>query len=268
MNKIEILTNAFEYIEQNLQNDLKTEEIAGACYCSKSVLEKIFRFVSHIGVHEYITKRRMMLAARLMRAEPERNLLDIALLCGYSTNESFSRAFKRVWYCNPSEYKDKKADNEFELFPRLCPPIQDGGVYISMRRTVDISEMYDLFKQRRNCYFVCGDINSLVPINDISHKAGDIAILESMGRMQKEAGDEDIVFRIGGDEFVILTNSEDIKYAEDIAERIKSYNGQPIIYEDKEIPLRLHIAIVKFETDHLRYKDLFARLHETIMENK
>lgn len=268
MNKVEILTNAFEYIEQNLQNDLRTEDIAGACYCSKSVLEKIFRFVSHIGVHEYITKRRMMLATKIMRSEPELGLLDVALLCGYSTNESFSRAFKSVWYCNPSEYKENKTDNEFELFPRLCPPIQDGGAYISMRRNVDISEMYDLFKQRNNCYFVCGDINSLVPINEISHKAGDIAILESMNRMQKEAGDEDIVFRIGGDEFVILTNSDDIKYAENIAERIKAYNGQPIMFEGEEIPLRLHIAIVKFETDHLRYKDLYAGLHEAIMENK
>lgn len=139
---------------------------------------------------------------------------------------------------------------------------------MSMRRNVDISELYELFKQRRDCYFVCSDIKSLVPINEISHKAGDLAILESMNRMEREAGEEDIVFRIGDDEFVILTNSEDVKYAQDIGERIRKYNGQGFLYEDKEIPLSLHIAVAKYEGTNIRYKDLFEQLHTAIIENK
>ena len=105
-------------------------------------------------------------------------MLDIALVCGYSTHESFTRAFKSVWNCNPSDFKAKK--EYFELFPRLYPPIEDGGAYMNGRRNVDISEMYDVFVQRKNCYFVCCDIKSLVPINEIAYKAGDLAILEAM----------------------------------------------------------------------------------------
>ncbi len=266
MNNLEILANAFEFIENNLQGEIKTQDVAESCFCSKSALEKLFRCVSNIGVHEYVIKRRMMLAARLIAANTEISMLDVAMACGYSTNESFSRAFKSVWYCNPSEFKGKNLN--YELFPKLYPPIQDGGMYINMRRNVDISEMYDLFVQRKNCYFVCCDIKSLIPINDISHKAGDLAIIESMSRMQKEAGEDDIVFRIGGDEFVMLTNSEDVTYAESICERIRQYNGQTFKFEDMEIPLYLYIAAVKFEGKNLRYRDLFELLHTAINQNK
>ena len=82
MNNMEILANAFEYIETHLQNEIKTTDVANACYCSKSALEKIFRYVSNIGVHEYVVKRRMMLAARMLKLEKNVNLLDVALACG------------------------------------------------------------------------------------------------------------------------------------------------------------------------------------------
>ncbi len=72
-------------------------------------------------------------------------MLEIAVACGYSTNESFSRAFKTVWNCNPSEFKVR--GDYPEIFPRLYPPIQDGGTYMNNRKHVDISEMYDLFEQ-------------------------------------------------------------------------------------------------------------------------
>ena len=266
MNNIEILANALEYIENNLQKEIKTKDVADACYCSKSALEKMFRCIENISVREYIIRRRMMLAAKLIASDSKLNLLDVAYACGYGTNESFSRAFKSVWNCNPLKFKQKEKFSE--LFPRLYPPIQDGGVYINMRKNVDISEMYELFVQRKNCWFVCCDIKSLAPINEVSIKAGDLAILEAMNRMVKEAGEEDIVFRIGGDEFVMLTNSEELSYAEGIKKRIGEYDGETFKFEDREFPLELHCNITKFQGNALRYRDLFEHLHIAILENK
>lgn len=266
MNNIEILAKALEFIEENLQNEIKTQDVADACYCSKSVLEKIFRHVSMISVREYIIKRRMTIAARMLAADNRESLLNIALMCGYSTHESFTRAFRGVWNCNPSEFKARK--EIYELFPRLNPPIQDGGAFMDSRRYVNISEMYDLFVQRKDCYFVCCDIQGLISINEVAYKAGDIAILEAMNRMEREAGEKDIVFRIGSDEFVMLTASEDKVYANDICERILACNGQPIVYEGQEIPLGLYVGVVKFEGTHMRYNELYEQLHMKILNNK
>lgn len=266
MNKLELLSMSLAYMEDHLCEDIKTEDVARECYCSKSTLEKMFRCVEHISVHDYIVRRRMMKAARLMLEKQDMALLDIALIYGYSTNESFTRAFKQVWNCKPSEFR--KNSRFSELFPRIKAPLEDGDEYMRDRRHVDISEMYDLFKNRKDCYFVCCDIKHMIEINEISLKAGDLAILEQMRRMEACSGPEDIVFRIGGDEFAMLTNSSDIDYAEGVAEKIRSMNEQPFDYEGQKIPLRLHVSIAKFESSPLRYSELFTGLHEAIKDSK
>lgn len=266
MNNMELLTNALTYIENHLEKDIKTQDVADACFCSKSTLEKLFRCVNNISVRDYLIRRRMMKAARLIIEKPEIGLLDIALNYGYSTNEAFTRAFRQVWNCNPSEFRHNTRFSE--LFPRIESPLENGDIYMRERKHVDISELYDLFVTRKNCYFVCCDIKHLVPINNISHKAGDLAILESMNRMIAASSDTDVVFRIGGDEFALLTESTDIAYAEEIAEKIRSCNEQTFRYENQDIPLSLHVSITRFDNSPVKYNELFTNLHLAIKDSK
>lgn len=266
MNNIKLLADALEYMENHLDEEISTEDVARNCYCSKSTLEKLFRCINHITVHDYLVRRRMMKAARLIQEEPDRNLLDVALQYGYSSNEAFTRAFKQIWNCKPSEFR--KQTRYSELFPRLLAPLENGDAYMDNRKHVDISELYDLFSERKNCYFVCCDIINLVPINEISRSAGDLAILEEMRRMNSVAGPEDIVFRIGGDEFTLLTASDDIQYAEALSKQIRAYNKQPICYEGQKIPISLYTAVVKLEDKSIKYNELFASLHTAIKDCK
>ena len=264
MNNIELLTTALSFLEDNLTEKITTEDVAKACYCSKSTLEKLFRCVNNISVRDYIIRRRMTKAAKLLLTNRELSILDVALEYGYNSNEAFTRAFKQVWNCKPSEYRMQTRYSE--LFPRLHVSLTHGEQ--SMKK-VDISELYDLFKERHDCYFICCDINHLIPINEISHTAGDLAIIESMNRMNNAAGDEDVVFRIGGDEFVLLTNSSDIAYAKSIAAKIESCNGNPIHFEDKEIPLSLYVAITKLnDGPNIKYVEMYGRFHDIINEIK
>ena len=181
MGNMELLASALEYVETHLEEDVRTEDVAKDCFCAKSTLEKLFRCAMNISVHDYMVRRRMMKAAKLLHGNPEVSVLTVALQFGYSTNESFTRAFKQVWNCNPSEFRHNTRFSE--LFPRYFSPLENGDDYMKERKHVDISELYDLFVTRKDCYFVCSDIKSLIPINNISHKAGDLAILESMNRM-------------------------------------------------------------------------------------
>lgn len=265
MKNIDLLADSLDYIEGHLKDNIKTPDIAKACCCSKSTLEKMFQYVYHLSVHGYIIRRRMMLAARMLSEQPEISILTVAVDCGYSSHEAFARAFKEIWNCNPSEFRNKKYS---ELFPRYREPLQEGDRYIMQRRNVDISQLYDLFCERRNCYFICCDIKSLVPINEISFKAGDLAILESMKRMNEAAGEEDIVFRIGGDEFCMLTASEDAAYAEEIVKKITQKNGEAFAYETQQIPLNLYAVATKFTGKHMKYNDLFTELHQAIRVSK
>lgn len=152
-----------------------------------------------------------MLAAKELSNQPHKAIIDIAMGYGYSTHESFTRAFGQVWNCTPSEFRKKKY---VELFPRFR--IISERESIIEFRNADISELCGLFKKRNSC-FICCDICGVKQINQISRKAGDLAILEAIGRMVKVINGGDVVYRIGGDEFCILTNSRELGYAEEIA---------------------------------------------------
>ena len=136
------------------------------------------------------------------------------------------------------------------------------------RRHVDISELYDLFKERKDCYFVCCDIKEMMRINEISHKVGDLAIIEAMERMSAAAGEGDVLFRIGGDEFCILTDSREKAYAEGVAQAIRAKNGETFSGEGKDVPLILHTTAVGLELSKLRYDELYMGLHRAIEEGK
>ncbi|MBO4604582.1 MAG: helix-turn-helix domain-containing protein [Clostridiales bacterium] len=265
MNKLELLANVLEYIEQHITEDIHTEDIAGACYCSRSSIEKLFRCVYHISVRDYLIRRRMTHAGKALVERPDLSVLDIAVMYGYSSNEAFSRAFRQVWNQLPSDYRNNRRSPE--LFPRMTPSLEQGDDLMKTTK-FDISNLYDLFQTRRDCYFVCADIRSLIPINEISRKAGDLAIVESMRRLEEASGENDIVFRIGGDEFVILTDSPDEKAAQDKMERVLSKNGECFDFEGRDIPLSLYCCTVRLEKKTMRYNELFTELWEAIRDSK
>ena len=123
-NSLELLTTALSFMEDNLTEKITTEDVAKVCYCSKSTLEKLFRCVSHTSVHDYIIRRRMNKAAKMLFSHREISILDVAVLYGYNSNEAFTRAFKQVWNCTPSEFRNNTRYSE--LFPRYAFDLDKG----------------------------------------------------------------------------------------------------------------------------------------------
>ena len=266
MENIGLLIEAMEYIENHLASPIRTEFIAEHLHCSKSTIEKLFKYVNNISIRDYIIRRRMSKASEEIARDPDRSLLDIGLEYGYGSNEAFTRAFQSVWQVSPSEFRNNPS--EFELFPgyRIDRELLEDKK-MTDRKKVDISELYDCIKERKGCFLILGDIKRLIPINEISRKAGDLAIITAMKRMEQAAGPEDIVFRIGGDEFVILTDSSDEAYAKKLCEEILGHNDECISWEENEIPLTLYVKAVRYEGGTtLRYSDLFTMLHSELSE--
>ena len=268
MEKVLLITQALEFIESHLTDELRTEDIANELYCSKSSLEKLFKLVTHVSIKDYSLRRRMSLAAKDIAGNPELSILDLAIKYGYSSNEAFTRAFKGIWYVSPSEYR--KSPASFELYPamRLEKELMEDSGTMSTRKKVDISELYDIFQQRKNCYFIGIDIKSLIPINEISIEAGDIAILTALRRLEDASGEEDIVFRIGGDEFVSLTNSPDKEYADKIVNEVLSHNNETFAYKEQEIPLSLYATSYKIGEKSLRYAEVFSEMQNQLNKVK
>lgn len=260
MDKFAALTESINYIEAQLCEPVTREEIAQHCHTSLSSLEKLFRHALSISIKDYITRRRMTQAAKDI-AKGGASVTDAAMKYQFNSVEVFSRAFKRVWGVNPSEFAAKWKFTG--IYPKINYTYNEGEDFYMARKRVDISEIYDYLKSMGGSYVLCFDMRGLMAINEISHKAGDMAILEMARRIDCCAGDGMAVMRIGGDEFALITGLYNLEEAQDLMEQVLEKNGQPIDYQGQEHPVSLYCGITK-APEALKYQEFFADLHNTI----
>lgn len=260
MKNFYILTDAINYIEDNLCNEITLEDVAEVCYSSLSGLKKLFGYAFHMGLKEYISKRRITHAAQDL-LNSELSITDIALKYQYNSPEVFTRAFFKVWGTTPSAFK--KQWRFAGIFPKLLFEY-DGGSIMS-RRKLDLSELYDLLKSRKNSYVICFDMICMEAINqEYGREGGDKAILECLHRIDSLSDESCLLFRIGGDEFALVTDLQDVKEVEELAKKILSFNGQPIIHNNMEIPIGMRAGCARIAGSNVRYKDLYTDLYKAI----
>lgn len=260
MEKFAVLTQALDYIESNICESISRKDMAAHCAYSLSSLEKMFRRAFHIGIADYINRRKITLASREL-LQTDSTVLDIAMKYGYNSHEVFSRAFAKIWGENPSEYRKKRSFSE--IYPRLDEKHSYmGGIYMGSK--FDIAELYDLLKEMDGTCIISFDTVSLMSINDTyGHKAGDLVIAECLKRIDNEKSDEMIMFRIGGDEFVLLTGSDSIETAQRIGDNILKHNGETVTSDGTDIPVSMRYGIMTLESRrNLRYGDLFTKLSD------
>ncbi len=263
MNKFFILSDALDYIESNLKSELSQQEIADHCRCSLSSLQKLFRYTFHIGVSDYVTRRRLTCCARELIAT-SRSVLDIAMDWGYNSPEVFTRAFSRVWGESPAAFRKKRRFSG--LFPKLeiSEIEKEVSEMTEIHRKYVISELYDYLSANRGAYLIAFDIKHLVPINEISTKAGDIAIRDSLKRIEEAAEEDMLLFRIGGDEFVLATGRSSPEAAGAIMDKVLSRNGEAFEWEGRQIPLSLHAVKFKVPDRAIRYAELFTEINQAL----
>lgn len=257
------LTQAVDYIEQNLLEEFTRQELARACAVSLRKLEELFRYAMHCGIKEYVSKRRMTLAARELSRG--RSVTDTAMLLGYHSSEVFSRAFTAEWRVSPSQFV--KTWRFTGLFPKMLVAESEEERAMTSHN-IDLSEAYEFFAQQRGTYVVCVDIQHMTAINEISQKAGDLAILKQAERMESAAGENMTILRIGGDEFVLLTCSQDEAAAQEAMQKILSHNGECFEFEGREIPLSLWAGIGQIPQENLHCETLKQDWKNVIEESK
>lgn len=95
MEWLQNLSNAIEYIENNLDKEIAYDEAANIACCSTYYFQRMFTYVAGISLSEYIRRRRMTQAAFELQTSDSK-VLDVALKYGYTSPTSFNRAFQSV----------------------------------------------------------------------------------------------------------------------------------------------------------------------------
>lgn len=103
-----VLKKGLEYIEENFSDEaLSLNSVAGAIGVSGNYFSSVFSQEMQITFIEYVTKKRMEKAKKLLR-QTEKHSGEIAAEVGYRDPHYFSFVFKKTVGCTPREYRSGK----------------------------------------------------------------------------------------------------------------------------------------------------------------
>lgn len=148
---IDTIGELVDYIDSHLDETLHLEAIARAMNYSKYHLSRMFVSVVGFTVHSYIQRRRLTEAARLL-VSTDKPIIEIALLAGYQTQQSFTLGFRALFKSTPQAFRRKK-----NFYPVQLKFVVDGVERLRGDRMMDIrtveQEKMTLVGYRKNTRF-------------------------------------------------------------------------------------------------------------------
>ena len=100
------------YVKNNLSRKITLSDLSWKLHCSTVTLTEHFKNEFGITIMEYVMKKRMEKARRLL-LNSELSIREVAEECGFSDNEYFSRCFKDVHGVSPNVWrKSQKKDDQ------------------------------------------------------------------------------------------------------------------------------------------------------------
>jgi AraC family transcriptional regulator len=100
-----ILRRVKEYMEAHLQDNLSLDQLASETRYSRGHFLRMFQAATGMTPHQYLTKRRIERAKRILRDEEGTSLIDIAARCGFSSQSHMTRVFREQTGVTPSAFK-------------------------------------------------------------------------------------------------------------------------------------------------------------------
>ena len=96
-----------DYIREHCGEELKLEKIAQVACLSKYHFHRIFRQTSGETVNGFLRRVRLENAVARLTCDEDVPVTTIALECGFSTSQSFAKAFKRKFGFSPTAIRER-----------------------------------------------------------------------------------------------------------------------------------------------------------------
>lgn len=147
--RLQSVRAVIDFIETHLDGRLNLERTAAAVHYSKYHLHRTFTAVTGMTIHDYAVRRQLTEGARLL-AESDRPVLEIALSCGYESQQAFTAAFKEMYKLPPARYRAQGVFYPLQL--PLCLEEQGNlselsGQRIRLSKETDIPTWLELARQ-------------------------------------------------------------------------------------------------------------------------
>jgi AraC family transcriptional regulator len=93
-----------ELVRARIEDDLSLDEMAQSVGLSTAHFARMFRKSTGETPHQFVLRQRIQRAKVMLRA-PRARVLDVAVACGFRTQQHFAQVFRDVCGVSPTEYR-------------------------------------------------------------------------------------------------------------------------------------------------------------------
>ena len=129
------INKAIEFISENLDQSIGLEDIAKASHFSPYHFHRIFHGIVGETVNEYVSRKKMERAARILVCKPELSVTEVAAMGGFSSSANFSKAFKLYFGINPGQLRNPGVGNNSKI----------GKIYSKYGKEFNPNDLYSQF---------------------------------------------------------------------------------------------------------------------------
>lgn len=104
----QVIDTIVEWIDDNLNQPLRIDDIARHAGYSKWHLQRLFMQYKGESLGRYVRERKLKLAARDLR-DTDQKVYDICLKYGFDSQQTFTRIFTRTFNLPPGAYRKEYA---------------------------------------------------------------------------------------------------------------------------------------------------------------
>jgi AraC family transcriptional regulator len=100
-----------EFVDARIEDELTLCEMAQAVELSPAHFSRMFRKSTGETPHQFFLRQRVERAKEMLRSADGR-VLDVAVACGFKSQQHFAQAFRNVCGTSPTEYRQEFLDHE------------------------------------------------------------------------------------------------------------------------------------------------------------
>jgi len=119
-----------ELVHAKMEDEVTLCEMAQSVELSTAHFSRMFRKSTGESPHHFVLRHRVERAKEMLRAS-EARVLDVAVACGFKTQQHFARVFRRVCGVSPTEYREEFLEHLETcsmVRPLLLPPLPRTGL--------------------------------------------------------------------------------------------------------------------------------------------
>jgi AraC family transcriptional regulator len=100
------LRRVTDLVHAEIDDELSLEKMAEAAGLSTAHFSQMFRKSTGESPHQFVLRQRVERAKEMLRAADAR-VLDVAVACGFKTQQHFARVFRQMCGASPTEYRQE-----------------------------------------------------------------------------------------------------------------------------------------------------------------